>query len=199
MVQVRIFSGLGSSIVPYFSRGTRRIEKLISESPQQTQVSHHIWSSWRGVCKTLINNFQQEKIGGPIILIGHSNGVLACCNIARRLAELDVPVAYIAAIDPTPILFPRIKNNVFRVDEFWGTSGVSHIARRMSYHKLASCKFTDEWAGKHGLYIHHARHVEVSYLTDVLLRIGGSVQFILDAESLDESYHYRNQRSPEIE
>ncbi len=197
MVQVRIFSGLGSSIVPYFSRGTRRIEKLISESPQQIQVSHHIWSSWRGVCKTLISNFQREKTGGPIILIGHSNGVLACCNIARRLAELDIPVAYIAAIDPTPILFPNIKNSVIRVDEFWGTSGVSHLARGISYHKLACCKFTDGWVGKHSLHIHYATHVEVSYLTDVLQRIEGSVRSILAADSLDENHHYRNQWSAE--
>lgn len=176
MAEIHLFSGLGSSIIRPFQRGTRTLEGLIDGLPSAVDAKHHIWSSWNRIADQLIVKHKAGELTGPVVLIGHSNGVLAICNIAARLASHGIEVAYLGAIDPTAARFVTVGHNVKQVDEFWATSGYPKLKRWMTKNKRAACQFVPAWNGEHNLWTLKATHVGIGTHTYVQDRIFDQVK-----------------------
>jgi len=175
MAEVHLFSGLGSSIIRPFQKGTRTLERMIDGLPSDVDAEHHIWSSWKSVADRLIKAKHDGRLDGPIILVGHSNGVLACCKIAEKLSRNGIKVAYIGAIDPTAARFPTVDHNVARVDEFWATSGYPKLKRWMTGNRRAACQFEPGWSGSHRLKTLKATHVGLGSHPEVTRNIYASI------------------------
>jgi len=161
MPQIHLFSGLGSSLLPGLRSGTLTLEKMIDKL-NYADAKHHIWNDWKAVAASI------EPNGGPVILIGHSNGVLACASVAKALQDRKIKVAYVGAIDPTAARFPAFGNNVQRVDEFWASSGFPHAARGCPTLGQGKCLFDQDFAGKHQLF--HVRGSHIGVVSDEQLQ-----------------------------
>lgn len=143
-MQVYVFSGLGSSIIPRFRKGTEEIEDAIDEIGVDAQ--HRIWNEWMDVAPKLVLDGQR---GEEIALVGHSNGVIACTGIAQWLDTYGVKVHYLAAIDPTAAAFPEIGANVDVVDEFHASFGWPAITRALTRGKRGALQFGRRFKGLH--------------------------------------------------
>jgi pimeloyl-ACP methyl ester carboxylesterase len=157
---VCLFSGLGSALLPGLSFGTRTLEAYIDKLGI-ADADHFIWNEWRKVADKLVA--QKPK---KVVLIGHSQGVQACTEIARRLRLAGIKVNLIVAIDPTAGAFPAIGYNVDDALEFWASSGFPAIARRLTRHRSGALHF-DGFHGVHRLYHIRAGHVPCASHPDV--------------------------------
>jgi hypothetical protein len=157
MHELHVFSGLGSSIFPSLSYGTRTLDALLDKMPF-AECEHHVWNQWRGVADSIVNRWKTTKVPFKTVLIGHSNGVIAITEIARHLQSRGLPVDYIGAIDPTAARFPVISGNV-EVSEFWASSGWPALTRRFTSNRRGACQFAPTYTGIHRLYHIKATHV----------------------------------------
>lgn len=160
MKAVHLFSGLGSSLLPGLSYGTRTLESMIDRLGF-ADSEHHIWTEWKPVAERLIKD-KPDKI----VLIGHSNGVIATNEIANRLRLAGVPVSLIVAIDPTAAKFPALGYNVQEALEFWASSGFPAIARKLTRNRSGALHFNG-FHGVHRLYHIKAGHVPCASHPDV--------------------------------
>lgn len=154
-MQIHLFSGLGSSLIPSLQRGTRTLESMIDKLGH-ADAQHHVWNDWLKVGMSI------SKDGGPVILVGHSNGLIACAGIAKMLQARGITVAYVAAIDPTAARFPPFGGNVQLVQEFWASSGFPALARRIPLFGQGKCLFNGAFHGVHELYHIRGSHVGVA-------------------------------------
>lgn len=154
-MQIHLFSGLGSSLIPSLHRGTRTLEGMIDKLGV-ADAQHHIWNDWQKVAMAI------KPDAGPVILAGHSNGVLACAAIAKALQARRIQVAYVGAIDPTAASFPAFGGNTLRVQEFWASSGFPALARRIPLFGQGKCLFDDTFRGVRELYHIRGSHVGVA-------------------------------------
>ncbi|MEM9331666.1 MAG: hypothetical protein AAGA53_10090 [Pseudomonadota bacterium] len=129
-VECHIFAGLGG---PLTSRGTRLLEDMIDQLPLEVDAHHHKHSSYERVTEGII---ARAKRFGPAmtLLIGHSYGALRCQQISVAMAKQNLPVDYVAGIDPTALplnhLPMEIPDNVLLVDEFHATRGIPARVRK---------------------------------------------------------------------
>jgi hypothetical protein len=159
-IAVHLFSGLGSSLLPSLSYGTRTLESMIDKLGY-ADAEHHVWSDWRKIADRLI-----KERPSKVILGGHSNGVIATNEIARRLRLAGIKVNLLVAIDPTAGAFPAVGYNVDDALEFWASSGFPAIARRFSGNRRGALHF-DGFHGIHRLYHIKAGHVPCASHPDV--------------------------------
>jgi pimeloyl-ACP methyl ester carboxylesterase len=160
MIAIHLFSGLGSSLLPGLSYGTRTLEGMIDKLGH-ADAEHHVWNQWKGVADRLIKEKPKK-----VILAGHSNGVIATNEIARRLRLAGIKVNLLVAIDPTAGAFPSIGYNVDEALEFWASSGFPAIARRLTRNRSGALHF-DGFHGVHRLYHIKAGHVPCASHPDV--------------------------------
>jgi pimeloyl-ACP methyl ester carboxylesterase len=151
-IAVHLFSGLGSSLLPSLSYGTRTLESMIDKLGY-ADAEHHVWSDWRKIADRLI-----EEKPSKVVLVGHSNGVIATNEIARRLRLAGIKVNLLVAIDPTAGAFPAVGYNVDDALEFWASSGFPAMARRFSGNRRGALHF-DGFHGIHRLYHIPGGHV----------------------------------------
>ena len=156
--EIWVFSGLGSSLLPSLSYGTRTLEKLIDALPFD-EAEHAVWSTWRRTADHIVDRWKTTREPFKVVLIGHSNGVIATNEIAQHLALRSIKVDYLAAIDPTAGAFPVIRPNVHECSEFWASSGFPAMARSLSGKRRAALHFVDAWPGIHRLYHIPTGHV----------------------------------------
>lgn len=149
--EIWLFSGLGSSILPSLSYGTRTLEAMIDKLPY-AESNHRVWNQWPSVARLIADRWAKTRDPFKTVLVGHSNGVIATNSIAEYLDKRGLPVDYIGAIDPTAAAFPLIGNNVVETAEFWATSGWPHLTRRMSGGRRAALHYVDGWTGVKRLY-----------------------------------------------
>jgi pimeloyl-ACP methyl ester carboxylesterase len=88
-----ISGGLGSD-------QTGDIQKALADLSPYTAGK---WDGWRNTAGMLRCALDEHANGNPIALIGHSFGGWAIVQVADHLAELGVPVAYMAFVDPVDI------------------------------------------------------------------------------------------------
>lgn len=143
---IYFFSGLGSSLIPALSLGTRTLEAMTDALG--VDATHMVWHRWPEAALHITLRYTK---GDRVILVGHSNGVLACANIANKLYREGVPVDYIGAIDPTAAAFPTIKANTLAVEEFWASSGWPAFTRRLTHKRRGAIVVDSSWGGKHSL------------------------------------------------
>jgi hypothetical protein len=155
--EIHIFSGLGSSIFPSLSYGTRTLEKLIDGLPAEAE--HHVWNRWREVADGIVYRWNRTKQPFKTILVGHSNGVIATNSIAAHLNARGLPCDYIGAIDPTAGSFPLVGMNVAECSEFHAASGWPALTRRWTKNRRAALHFVPGWPGIHRLYHINSSHV----------------------------------------
>ncbi len=67
---------------------------------------------WPDVSKTIRSEYDQGKIEGPLVIVGHSYGADDAVRLARDLGRYDIEVTFLALIDPTTP--PKIPTNVQR-------------------------------------------------------------------------------------
>lgn len=140
-------------ILPFISKGTRDIDKLI-DALKGPDSRDYIQSNW----KEAWSYIQAERAKGPIevILIGHSMGCYRAIQIANQCRKAGILVRYIGAIDPTAInrmfgMVPMVvPENVAEVDEFWARSGVPAINRKLdpTGGKGGCYRYTAGWSGQ---------------------------------------------------
>ena len=159
--EIHVFSGLGSSLFPSLSYGTRTLEKLIDALPY-AEAEHHVWNRWKPVADGIVNRWKQTKEPFKTVLIGHSNGVIATTSIAEYLGTRGLFVVYIGAIDPTAGAFPIIGRNVAECSEFHAFRGWPAITRRMTNNRRGALHFTNAWPGIHRLWHIPGAHVAVA-------------------------------------
>lgn len=172
MTAIHLFSGLGSSLLPSLSYGTRTLESLIDKLGH-ADAEHHVWNEWRSVAERLV----REK-PNKVILIGHSNGVIATNEIAKRLRLAGIKVNLLVAIDPTAGAFPTVGYNVDDALEFWASSGFPAIARRLTRNRSGALHF-DGFHGVHRLYHIKAGHVPCASHPDVQRLTVAAVKAVL--------------------
>jgi hypothetical protein len=160
MARIHIFSGLGSSLLPSLRKDTLALDKMIDAVSDKFDSEHHIWNDWQAVARQILTDASQGRIGSPIILIGHSNGVLAACCIAQALGVLRIPVDYIGAIDPTAASFPALGMNVKLADDFQAARGWPAFTRRMSGGKRAALVKGRGFSGELNVYPIGGGHIE---------------------------------------
>ena len=119
MPEIFVLSGLGSSVVSYFRKGTDEIDRILDEMTGN-QSETLVWNKWEDVVEAIKGKDPKKVI---IIFVGHSNGVYGCMSAARELGLLGFVVHYIAAIDPTLKPFPKAGANILHIDEFHASSG----------------------------------------------------------------------------
>ena len=157
MDEIHLFSGLGSSIFPGLRRGTRALETMIDGLPANAE--HHIWNQHPKVAQGIVDRSIRLGIRpGRVVLIGHSNGVLACAEVAAYLNRFSIQVDFIGAIDPTAAKFPAV-NNAKKVDEFWASSGWPALMRRFSKNRSGAVQYGPGFSGEKRLYFVKASHV----------------------------------------
>jgi pimeloyl-ACP methyl ester carboxylesterase len=159
-VAVEVFSGLMSSVFPGLRFGTRTLEAYI-EKLGTANANHHIHNEWPKVLERLLKEKPKK-----IVLIGHSQGVEACAQIARRLRLAGIKVNLLVAIDPTAGGFPAVGYNVDDALEFWASSGFPAIARKLTRNRSGALHF-DGFHGIHRLYHVKAGHVPCASHPDV--------------------------------
>jgi hypothetical protein len=157
---VHLFSGLGSSLLPGLSYGTRTLEAYIDRLGY-ADAEHHVWNEWRGVFDRLLKDKPKT-----IVLVGHSNGVIATNEIANRLRLAGISVSLVVAIDPTAGKFPALGYNVNEALEFWASSGFPAIARKLTRSGSGALHFNG-FHGIHRLYHIKAGHVPCASHPDV--------------------------------
>jgi hypothetical protein len=160
MPAVHLFSGLGSSLLPGLSYGTRTLESMIDKLGH-ADAEHHVWNQWKPVAEKLIREKPKK-----IVLVGHSNGVIATNEIANRLRLAGISVSLVVAIDPTAGRFPAIGYNVNEALEFWASSGFPAIARKLTRNGSGALHFNG-FHGIHRLYHIKAGHVPCASHPDV--------------------------------
>lgn len=168
--QIHIFSGLASSVFSSLRKGTDDIERVIDGLPSSADAQTHIWNDWKDVAKKIVADSRGGNTS-PIILIGHSNGVLACAEIAQVLYRRGIDVDYIAAIDPTLKSFPTIQNNVKLIDEFHASRGFVALGRWLSRGRKASIITAKRYKGVLRTKKYSASHVGIVSLAVVRDRI----------------------------
>ena len=179
MAEIHIFSGLLSSIVPQFRRGTEELTKRVNEIDDGVEAKHRNWIFWRIVAWRLIAKHRNARLIGPIILGGHSNGVLAARKVAKVLSKHGINVDYEFSIDPTIFPFPKVDHNVNRHDEVHATSGICAIFRYITFKRSGSIFFVDNWNGN-GFYMSRkGGHVAIASYDNVHSRILDQVRQVL--------------------
>lgn len=159
-VAIHLFSGLASSVFIGLQRGTRTLEHYIDRLGH-ADAQHHIWNQWPAVADNLV-----KQRPSKVVLIGHSNGVIATNEIAWRLRIAGIRVNLIAALDPTAADFPTIGPNVSECLEFWAASGWPAIIRKLTKRRNGALHF-DGFHGIHRLYHMPGGHVPLASREDV--------------------------------
>jgi hypothetical protein len=161
-IAIHLFSGLASSIIPGLQRGTRALESLIDKLGY-ADAEHHIWNEWPEVRDKIARGPRPDRV----VLIGHSNGVIAITELAQSLRRMGIIVDYMGAIDPTAANFPEVPGNVEMVDEFWAASGWPAITRRFTRRKNGALHFSPAFYGTKRLYHIPGSHIACASNKDV--------------------------------
>lgn len=180
MAEIHIFSGLGSSLFRGLRKGTDQLEHLIDQMPGDANAQTHVWNKHEDVAREIIAKRNRSTLKHPIILVGHSNGVLACMEIAKTLNSRGIKVSYIAAIDPTLKSFPAADGKIDHIDEFHASRGFVAFGRRLSRGRKASVHTGANFTGKHTVHRHRAGHAGVAGLAAVHNVIGRRVRMLLN-------------------
>jgi len=92
-----------------FSKGMNHLEDTLADE-YQISASSTVWFKAMALSDSIIKRYREDKIKGPIILVGHSLGANDQIGVARQLAYAHIPVALLITIDP--VLPLRIPPNV---------------------------------------------------------------------------------------
>lgn len=116
--EYHLFSGLGSSVLPGLREPMEEIEAIVDDLPSEVDAKTHIWNDWEPVASGIIARHYGKRRMPVVVLVGHSNGVWACSEIAKKLSDHDISVKYVAAISPTLKPTRPMAATVKRCDEF---------------------------------------------------------------------------------
>lgn len=95
-MRIFLFRGLGGFI---FSTGLNTLSKKLTAQGHQTSV--HSWVERTSVQASAISDHQSGKLTDGIGLVGHSLGGNSASYMANNLVAANIPVSYVATIDPT--------------------------------------------------------------------------------------------------
>lgn len=135
--------GLTGAWSPRARSGIDKIAKALRE--EGFVITTTTWARWKQVLDfewSLLMKGTREKLGKPLKIFGHSQGVQSAARIARV-----VPVDYLGAIDPTLDQIPQIGRNVKRVDEFHATTDFVEAFRRLSKEQRGALLFSPAFTG----------------------------------------------------
>lgn len=148
---------------PAFGSGITTLDGVMDDMSPIWDCSLWHNSEWQKMSQGIIDRKARYKDKPTVIFIGHSKACLTQMQAAWRLSSSGIDVAYIAAIDPTALLwfglsFLRmgppmvVSKNVKTVDEFWATSGVCAGARRAdpSGNSGGRYIYPSDWKGEGG-------------------------------------------------
>lgn len=176
MKRIYIFSGLLSSILPGFRKGTNEIKSKLKKEHPQDQVTTMVWNKWGSAADMIYKQYAKEGYKDKVILIGHSNGVKACSLVAHYLDVMNIEVDYVGAIDPTASPFPAFPDSTKKVDEFFASSGYPAFIRRVTQNKLGVCTFSEDYKGEHNTFDYHSGHVDLASSSKVHKQIIKSIK-----------------------
>ena len=135
-IEIHVIAGLGGF---FTARGTKALDQIFDDISPVWDATHWYHGSWEKCSNGIIHRVKRYKDKPIIILVGHSYGALRNQQIAVKLKEEGIGVAYIAGIDPTALPFRhppmRIPTNVEYVDEFWSTRGLFNMPLRVRKRK----------------------------------------------------------------
>jgi pimeloyl-ACP methyl ester carboxylesterase len=115
-----------------FSRG---MDKLADEMNRRgVPAQTHGVFAWASVADEAARTYRADA--APIILIGHSTGGDNAILMARRLQDVNVPVAMLITFDPTPIADPVPANVEHALNIYQSTNpiGGGHIRPGPGFH-----------------------------------------------------------------
>ena len=172
---VYVVHGLGG-ILPFISRGTRKLDEIIDALPPEAETRERsldfIQSRWKEIIDDIIEQDAKE-----IILIGHSLGCERVIRVADWCRVNGVRVLYIAAIDPTAGYTMKVPENVRFVDEFWASSGWPHMARNSRW--IKGGKYEYPHGTKHRIFEVDSAHIPLpghqTVVDRVVLQVGNLV------------------------
>lgn len=121
------------------------------------------WFKWKEARDRMI---AAARKGELVAGVGHSYGCLELHKISIDLMKLNLPIEYIAGIDPTatpPGYGPMpIDANVNYVDEFWASFGWPAIARLRSPSGQAGGKFIYPYGTRHKVRKYRSGHIALA-------------------------------------
>ena len=100
-----------------FSKGMNQLEDTLQNN-HRIHASSTVWNKAYSLSKTIIKQYEQKKIQGPIILVGHSLGANEQIKVAKYLGLKDIPVALLITVDAVaPIHVPpnvKLAVNIYK-------------------------------------------------------------------------------------
>lgn len=109
-MRVYLFRGLAGAV---FSTGMDDLATKLREAGHDATV--HSWVERTGIQAEAISQFQSGELVAPIAIVGHSLGGNSANFMGNNLVAHNIPVAYIATIDPTE---PRANPKGVPADNF---------------------------------------------------------------------------------
>ncbi len=96
-----------------FSKGMNHLEDTLADR-YKISASSTVWFKAIALSDSIIKRYKENKIKGPIILVGHSLGANDQIGVARQLNKANIPVALLITIDPVlPLKIPpNVKHEV---------------------------------------------------------------------------------------
>ncbi len=85
----------------------------------------------------LIKGKHNGTLAGPVILIGHSSGVLGCCKITEKLSYNGSKVAYTGALDQRAASFSKFEQAEQQLEaSYLGQCVVTSVTLKLICHHL---------------------------------------------------------------
>lgn len=92
-----------------FSKGMNHLEDTLSND-YHIQTSSTVWFKGNALQQQIIQNYENKKLQGPIVLAGHSLGANEQVAVAEALNRKHIPVALLITVDP--VIPTKIPSNV---------------------------------------------------------------------------------------
>ncbi len=93
--QVYLLRGLAN----VFSLGMDQIASQLDADGISAKTLNHV--AWQSVAAEIAADYRGKRKLGPVVIVGHSFGATAATLLTAELANQNVPVALVVAIDPS--------------------------------------------------------------------------------------------------
>lgn len=179
-MKIYAFSGLGSSLIPTFRETLlATVNRVIRNSGLETYAAQFVWKDWEDALEDIyLESLNAQLAGEPfkLVLIGHSQGVKACCELAEALNDLDIEVEYLISLDSTLSELPPIDSNVKIAHDFQANRGWVNFFRSTVLRNRGKLHLADSSKTKLTSFEIDANHFNIGLNSTVFVNI----KFIMD-------------------
>lgn len=170
-------------VLPFISKGTRNIDKLVDALPHPQDSKDFLQISLTGAQRYVAQ--MEDKYGKiEILSVSHSMGCYRNIQLAKWCAKRGIIIRYTAAIDPTAInrlfgMTPMVVTpNMVEVEEFHARYGVPSMSRVRSPDGKRGGKYIypPNWSGTRAIHKYQQEHIALASYKPVVDHIVKKVE-----------------------